>query len=180
MEQSFSPDWNSFISALIGGGLALLGTYLSMMGTKKSQEKEDSRELIALFYFLSSKVALILSLEKHPEGIPMLAVVTDDELADIRKRYAVASRALALEDIGEIELFCNRLRTCEIARKNWINSEDSRKQNSLNLYNLSLQDLRNSIIPDEKNKGINEIGKRIEYYFSKELKKVYTGSCEHK
>ena len=175
MHQSYIPDWNSFISAIIGGLLALLGTYLTIRGTKKEREKEDSRELITLFYFLSSKVALLAKLGEHPEGVPLQHIVTEDELLNVRRMYAVASRAITLEDIGEVDSFCNNLRTLESARKDCISGKGN-KQLNMDIYGAVLLDTLRCISPY----GESKIGKRIEYYFSKELKHEFQGQYKYK
>ena len=179
MNQAFIPDWNSFISAIIGGALALLGTFLTIRGSKTEREREDSRELITLFYFLNSKVSLITQLALHPEGIPIMSIVTEEELLNVRKLYSVASRAISLEDIGEIDRFCSKLRSLESIRNDWA-KENSNKQITLSIYQEALSDALNAISQQDGCKGINEIGKRIEYYFSKELKTEYKGDYKYK
>lgn len=179
MTPTFTPEWNSFISAIIGGALALLGTWLTLRGAKREREKEDSRELISLFYFLSSKIALLAELGEHTEGIPMMNVVSEDELLNVRKSYAVASRAVTLSDIGEIDGFCNKLHSLESIRKDCLKDKGDGQIN-INAYHQVLLDTLNAINSNGENKGINEIGKRIEYYFSKELKSEYAGKYKYK
>ena len=174
MTLTFTPDWNSFISAVIGGLLALLGTWLTLRGTIREREKEDCRELISLFYFLNSKVALITNLGNHPEGVPIMSIVSEDEILNVRKLYNVASRAISIEDIGEIDNFCNMLRTLEGIRLDFAEKRGKRT-NNVELYHEALSRTLKCISPGADNKGINEIGKRIEYYFSNELKTEYTG-----
>ena len=178
MTLAFNPDWNSFISALIGGGLALLGTFITLKGTKKQREKEDSRELISLFYFLNSKAGLLMKLGNHPEGVPVMSIVTEDELVTARKMYAVASRAITLDDIGEIESFCNSLRSLESIRRDCVDGKGN-KQSNLDIYQQALLGILQSVNSGVDRKGITDIGKRIEYYFSKELKREYIGNYKY-
>lgn len=161
-------DCNSLISALVGGLLALAGSYLTLRGTKKETEKQECRELIALFYFLNSKMALLVKLGNHPNGVPTTTIISEDEILDVRKRFAVASRALSLSEIGDINSFCSSLKVLEGSRQDCINNNSRDIEIYQEILMQCLKELKN-----EDGNGINAIGIKIEQYFSKKLKNSY-------
>ena len=59
MTLAFNPDWNSFISALIGGGLALLGTFITLKGTKKQREKVEHLISPVIGVFCQRRMSLL-------------------------------------------------------------------------------------------------------------------------
>ena len=107
-----------------------------------------------------------------------MSIVTEEELLNVRKLYAVASRAITLTDIGEIDSFCNSLRSLESIREDCVKGKGN-KQINAEIYGKALLDTLKSVSPHGENQGINEIGKRIEYYFSKELQDEYSGNYKY-
>ena len=83
MQNSFQMDWNALISALIGGGLSLLGAVGAVLIDRKiSRNEEESKERILLRGFINSIKTEITalwvdnsSLESLKEGEPFLKTV---------------------------------------------------------------------------------------------------------
>jgi len=163
-------DWNSLLSAFVGGVLALLGAYLTMRGTKKERERKDARELVPLFYFLNSKAAMLVKIGNHPEAVPITQIVSEEEISDIRKRLAFASRTLSLSEIGDINSFCNQLIVLEETRKDCYQSSPEKYQKEINIYQTVLHECIQLLLNEDKKSGINIIGEKLEKYFSKRLK----------
>lgn len=44
-------EWNSIISAIVGGLLALSGTWITLRIKTKEKKESECRELIPLFFF---------------------------------------------------------------------------------------------------------------------------------
>ena len=162
-------DWNSLISALIGGLLALLGAYLTMKGMTRENERKDSRELVPLFYFLNSKAVLLVKLSKHLEAVSTTKIVNEEEVSDIRKRLSFASRALSLKEIGDINSFCNQLIVLEGTRKDCYGASHKAYSHNIIIYQKALQGCIQLLSNGEGTNGINEIGMKLEAYISRKI-----------
>ena len=168
MESYF--DYNSVVSALIGGGLTMLGTIIAMKGTKKESKREDSRELVPLFYFLNSKAALLVKLGENPKSIPITKIIMENEVSDVRGRFSFATRALSLSEIGDINLFCNQLVLLENTRRECSEASVETYEDRINAYQKVLLQTLPLVIDSEKKRGIHILGEKLERYFSKNLK----------
>lgn len=160
-------DWNSFVSVILGGALTLIAAVLTFKMTKVEREKEECREIIPLFNFLVTKVAFLKSLELHSSNIPTDSIVLESELADVNKRYGYVSRALSINEIGEINRFCISLRQLESARSDCRRASRKAYENELRIYKMFLDQAIKHIEGNSEKIGINDIGEKLNTIFQK-------------
>ena len=164
-----SLDWNSLISAIIGGLLTIVGTILALRITKIEKRKEECRELLPLFNYLRMKATLLNTNIEADLNVPRAPIATESETMDMVKRLSYAARVLSPEEIGEVISFFEYLRRLEIARANYSdNTNEAYYQKTI--FGCALGKAKVLYFEKTNSKsGINEISHKLGCYIDKTL-----------